>query len=277
MFDHRNDVTVPSILWDLSSTHVLTMEFIEGCSLSDVEGLKSSGVNLTTISRIVTELFSEQIFIHGLVHCDPHPGNLLVQQGSKGPVVVLLDHGLYRQLDDDFRDLYCRLWRALIRGDPEDIKMYATRMNAGEFYYIFAAMLTYKGWDEVIGGTATARLQLRGTEAEKKIARSSVAKYFKEINTLLARIPRDVLLLLKTNDCLHGLENKLRQADARVMPGLSHVTMARYCLHGIRILPTFSNFFSVRFDMLLLEMKLLFMWLAFQLPELGSPFRYLIA
>ncbi|EGD72100.1 atypical/ABC1/ABC1-B protein kinase [Salpingoeca rosetta] len=268
MFEHRADVDVPEIRWDLSSKRVLTMEFAEGCSLSDVDGLRDSGLNLTTVSRIVTELFSEQIFIHGLVHCDPHPGNLLVRRDARGaPVVVLLDHGLYRQLDEDFRDLYCRLWRALIRGDAEDIKMYAERMNAGEFYFIFAAMLTYKGWDEVIGGTAAARLELRGTEDEKEVARSSVAKYFREINALLARIPRDVLLLLKTNDCLHGLENKLRQADAHIMPGLTHATMARYCLQGIRILPTYHNFLSVRRDMLLLELKLFAMWLAFQVHE----------
>ena len=281
MFAHRRDVAVPDIRWDLSSTRVLTMEFCHGCPLSDVQGLRDSGVNLTTVSRIVTELFSEQIFLHGLVHCDPHPGNLLVRHGphaGSGPVVVLLDHGLYRQLDEDFRDLYCRLWRALIRGDADDIKMYAERMNAGEFYFIFAAMLTYKGWDEVIGGTATARLELRGTEDEKEIARSSVAKYFREINTVLARIPRDVLLLLKTNDCLHGLENKLRQADAHIMPGVSHATMARYCLQGIRILPTYANFLSVRRDMCLLELKLWLFWLSFKVSDLAgfNPIVYLL-
>ena len=36
------------------------------------------------------------IFVHGYVHCDPHPGNVLVKQTSNGLQIVLLDHGLYQ-------------------------------------------------------------------------------------------------------------------------------------------------------------------------------------
>jgi len=35
------------------------------------------------------------IFIHGFVHSDPHPGNILVKKAPKGVDIVLLDHGLY--------------------------------------------------------------------------------------------------------------------------------------------------------------------------------------
>ena len=38
------------------------------------------------------------------------------------PQLVLLDHGLYRELDDTFRLEYCRLWRSLVLGDIEGIK-----------------------------------------------------------------------------------------------------------------------------------------------------------
>ena len=48
------------------------------------------------VSRKIAKLYSEMIFFQGYIHCDPHPGNVLVRKGSRGQVeVVLLDHGLY--------------------------------------------------------------------------------------------------------------------------------------------------------------------------------------
>ena len=42
-------------------------------------------------------------FISGFVHCDPHPGNILVRAVNSKPQIVLLDHGQYRELSEDFR------------------------------------------------------------------------------------------------------------------------------------------------------------------------------
>jgi aarF domain-containing kinase len=39
------------------------------------------------------------------------------------PQIVLLDHGLYKELDDNLRKDYCRLWRALVTGDEPTIKL----------------------------------------------------------------------------------------------------------------------------------------------------------
>ena len=48
------------------------------------------------VSRKIAKLYSEMIFFQGYIHCDPHPGNVLIRKGSRGQVeVVLLDHGLY--------------------------------------------------------------------------------------------------------------------------------------------------------------------------------------
>lgn len=41
-------------------------------------------------------MYSEMIFLRGFIHCDPHPGNVLVRRGEAGKIeIVLLDHGLY--------------------------------------------------------------------------------------------------------------------------------------------------------------------------------------
>lgn len=48
------------------------------------------------VSRKLSRLYSEMIFVHGYVHCDPHPGNVLVNKTDSGTQIVLLDHGLYQ-------------------------------------------------------------------------------------------------------------------------------------------------------------------------------------
>lgn len=51
------------------------------------------------VSRDLGKLYSEMIFVQGYVHCDPHPGNVLVNKTKKGTQIVLLDHGLYQVYD----------------------------------------------------------------------------------------------------------------------------------------------------------------------------------
>ena len=48
------------------------------------------------VSSKLGELYSKMIFIEGFVHCDPHPGNVLVNNDYGEVQVVLLDHGLYQ-------------------------------------------------------------------------------------------------------------------------------------------------------------------------------------
>ena len=62
-------------------------------------------------------------FVHGFVHCDPHPGNLLARRRPNGRTgeaqIVLLDHGMYRQLEPSFRLHYSRLWASLLASDHD--------------------------------------------------------------------------------------------------------------------------------------------------------------
>ncbi len=73
----------------------------------------------------------------------PHP----TKKGQ--PQLVLLDHGLYRQLDDGFRRDYCRLWQALVLGDRDGIEKFCRRLGAGSAYALLAGMLTLKPWDDI--------------------------------------------------------------------------------------------------------------------------------
>jgi aarF domain-containing kinase len=82
--------------------------------------------------------------------------------------LVLLDHGLYRQIDDAFREQYAGLWRALVFADKHGIKKHSEGMNAGEAYPLFAAMLTHKPWDQITEPHLD-HLSLEGSKEEREM------------------------------------------------------------------------------------------------------------
>ena len=72
------------------------MEFCSGGFINDIEYLKKHNIDLESVSKKVGEMYADMIFKHGYVHCDPHPGNVLVHKNKAGvDEVILLDHGLY--------------------------------------------------------------------------------------------------------------------------------------------------------------------------------------
>ncbi|KAF9005222.1 ABC1 family-domain-containing protein [Cyathus striatus] len=76
------------------------------------------------IMQTMVELFSAQMFDWGWVHCDPHPGNVLVRPSPVNPSkpqLVLLDHGLYVRVPNDFRRDWVRLWRGMLSGDFKEV------------------------------------------------------------------------------------------------------------------------------------------------------------
>ncbi len=105
-------VAVPRVFWDLTTKRVLTMEFINGVPINDVEGIKRlvPRDSLRSVASAVLDVFSAMTFEHGWLHADPHPGNILVRENPNIPgksQIVLLDHGLYRYTTKPQQALIC--------------------------------------------------------------------------------------------------------------------------------------------------------------------------
>ncbi|XP_075700605.1 aarF domain-containing protein kinase 1 isoform X2 [Rhinoderma darwinii] len=218
---------IPKIHWDVSTERVLVMEYVEGGQANDCDYMKKNNIDVDQVSQALGKLYSEMIFVHGFVHCDPHPGNVLVRQteGSRGPEIILLDHGLYQELTDNFRLNYCHLWQALIAADMDGVRRYSQRLGAGDLYPLFACMLTARSWNSVNRGID------RGSVSAEEVQeiRSNAAAYLPQISRLLASVPRQMLLLLKTNDLLRGIETALHtNASAS-----SFLSMSRCCVRAV--------------------------------------------
>lgn len=96
MFKDYKWLKVPRIFWDISSKRVLVMEYSNGGQVNDLDYLRKHKIDLYDVANKIGQLYSNMIFIHGFVHSDPHPGNILICKNKKNETeVILLDHGLY--------------------------------------------------------------------------------------------------------------------------------------------------------------------------------------
>ena len=99
----RDDVVVPGVVGELSTDRLLVMELMEGIKITDRDGLVAAGLEPREVAGLLNDAYAEGLFRRGVLHADPHPGNLLVQPGLGGaPRLVLLDHGLTLDLEQPF-------------------------------------------------------------------------------------------------------------------------------------------------------------------------------
>ncbi|KAI8924424.1 ABC1 family-domain-containing protein [Entophlyctis helioformis] len=77
--DLASRVYVPKVYWDLTTKRVMTCEWIDGVRLTDLDALRKENMSAEAAMSAVVDVFSDQIFRKGFVHCDPHPGNILVR------------------------------------------------------------------------------------------------------------------------------------------------------------------------------------------------------
>ena len=109
-----NSVYVPKVYRDHSTKRVLTLEFIDGIKVSNIDGLCQAGYDCLLITQRGAEILLQQIFTFGFFHADPHPGNIFVLPGN---VICLLDFGMMGAVDRATREIFVALVDAVIRQD----------------------------------------------------------------------------------------------------------------------------------------------------------------
>jgi len=113
-FAGRDDIIVPRIYWEYTARRVLTMEYVGGIKITDMDALAAAGIEREAVAKLVADSYIRQIFGHGFFHADPHPGNLFIQPGPK---LVIVDFGMAKQLSPGFLKGFLRLTSALVAGD----------------------------------------------------------------------------------------------------------------------------------------------------------------
>lgn len=110
-------IRVPEVYWELTTPTVLTMEFIEGIKINEVNQAQYEGKYDPKLVAIrSTEAMLKQVFEDGFFHADPHPANLFVQPPAN---IVMLDVGMVGYLDKRTKILGTRIIKALVNNDVD--------------------------------------------------------------------------------------------------------------------------------------------------------------
>ena len=113
-------VRIPRTFPELSSSRILTMEYIEGVAVNKLTCEAASDEQRQSIARLAADVYVEMIFTLGAYHADPHPGNVLIINGSE---LGLLDFGMVGRIDDRLRESIEEMLLSVI---SQDVSMLAT-------------------------------------------------------------------------------------------------------------------------------------------------------
>jgi ubiquinone biosynthesis protein len=203
-------VRFPVPIPELTTRHVLTMDFIEGVKINDLAGLAAIGADKHEVAELLTRACVTQILQHGFFHGDPHPGNLLVRREDHGLVLVILDLGLSKEFTPELRDGIIRLTVAIISKDAHQIgeafRALGFRLRDGGDNTFVALGELFLG-QALQSGRAYADMEMVDRIQDELLAALR--------SNPIVRAPSDLMLVLRVMGLLSGIGKTL---DSQVNP-----------------------------------------------------------
>ncbi|HEY0661800.1 MAG TPA: AarF/UbiB family protein [Lysobacter sp.] len=117
-FREYPELFVPAPLWDLTRRRVLTMELVSGHKVTEISGLQRTEQDLGRLASALLRGYLDQVLVHGDIHADPHPGNLLVTADGR---LALFDLGMVVHVPPRQRDRLFRLLSSAVDGRGEEV------------------------------------------------------------------------------------------------------------------------------------------------------------
>ena len=206
-------VYVPRVMWGVTSKRVMTAEWIDGIRFSDETQLLNKGFSATKIMETIVEVFADQIFRTGFVHCDPHPVNILlrIHPDSKQQQVVLLDHGLYVQCDQQVTHDYALLWKALFIHDAPTINRICNGWGVRDVQ-LFASATLQKPWRQ----DAPVHLNTKPTLSDLYDAQIEAKSKMKRFLSETEFLPKELIFISRNLNCVRANNRMLGSPVNRI-------------------------------------------------------------
>ncbi|KAI3675136.1 hypothetical protein L1987_84721 [Smallanthus sonchifolius] len=127
--DFRNIkwVRVPQVVWDLTATKVLTLEYVPGIRINNLDKIKQRGYSQSRISSHAIESYLIQILKTGFFHADPHPGNLAIDVDES---LIYYDFGMMGEIKSLTRERLMDLFYAIYEKDAKKVMNCLIRLEA---------------------------------------------------------------------------------------------------------------------------------------------------
>jgi predicted unusual protein kinase regulating ubiquinone biosynthesis (AarF/ABC1/UbiB family) len=117
-FKNWDNVHVPKIYWNATTSKVLTMEFIHGTKVTDLDKLREQSISPEKVNRLLIRTYLKQLLEDGFFHADPHPGNLLVMSDGR---LAFFDFGMVGRITPELQSKMIDAFFHVVGKDPAGI------------------------------------------------------------------------------------------------------------------------------------------------------------
>lgn len=214
-FKGEKDFLFPNVHWELSTAKILTLQFMEGVKVSSLSQLAQMKVNPGLVAAKIIHGYCKQIFVDGIYHADPHPGNLLIQTTASEqdlPMsfkVVMVDFGATARISDRMRNGISLFAEGLIKRDTRVLAQAVRDMGfvaRNDSFEAFDTLVEYF-YDKIsnlkVENFKNINLsQLQNLETLLDLKKVKIS--FKDLMTSF-HVPRDWILLERTLLLVMGL------------------------------------------------------------------------
>ena len=206
----QEKVIVPEVYEELTTSQVLVMKYHPGIKITDIQTLKSRGIDLKNLAWRFDLLFMRMLLRDKIFHADPHPGNISVTDDGS---IILYDYGMVGSLDEKTRFQLLKLYDGLSNSDPDVIMDSLISMNALSPVANRAIM------------RRTMELAIANLQG-KPVEEREVQEIFSIANDVIFefpfRLPRELVLYMRMSSLLEGT-CKLLDPDFRFIAILRQI------------------------------------------------------
>jgi predicted unusual protein kinase regulating ubiquinone biosynthesis (AarF/ABC1/UbiB family) len=192
-FAENEGVRIPAVVDSHSTDRVLTMEYVPGTKITDLEELDDRAIDRTALAERLQRAYFQMIVEDGVFHADPHPGNLAVQDDG---TLVFYDFGMSGRVDPFLQDKIVEFYSAVASQDIEAILDTLIEMGT----------LSPEADRAVMGEVMELAIaDARGEAIEQYRVQSIVERVEDTIYEFPLRLPANLALVLRVATVVEGV------------------------------------------------------------------------
>ena len=204
---HDPTVLIPELIPEITSRHVLSMQYIPGTKITDIAALDAMALDRERIVSKVHRIFFKMLLKDSVFHADPHPGNISVTSDGK---IILYDFGMVGRIDNDTRLKLVRLYLGLIEKDP--VRAVNVLIDLGTLEPSVNRFIVEKALEISIRS-------LHGQQVDRMEVKALVDLTNKTMSRFPFRLPKNLALYMRMSSILEGiyLHHKVRFQFVKVL------------------------------------------------------------
>ena len=115
-FLHSNELYIPEVYWDFTTSNIMVLEKIDGIPCTDIKQIEHYGINKKLLAENGVMIFLNQVFRDNFFHADMHPGNIFVsKKNPDNPGYIAIDCAISGSLSNDERYILARMLQAVLK------------------------------------------------------------------------------------------------------------------------------------------------------------------